>query len=368
MILFRYLARRYLMTFLGTLGVFVTILLFVNLIEQARRFGGEETGLGALLGLSALDIPGALYRILPLVVVIATLFLFFSLSRSSELVVTRAAGRSALRALTGPLLVTVLIGAVAVAALNPIVAVTAREYDARVATIRGEDSALGLDAGGLWLRQGGAGGQTVINAARTNQDGTVLWDATFLTFAEESGDRGGPVQRIAAARAILGEGGWTLYDAKVWPLGGGAVPEALAEEHPRLTLPSTLTSDQIRDSFGDPATIPVWELPAFIERLRAAGFAARRHEVALQTELASPAFLVAMMLIGAAFTMRHHRAGRTGVMVLSAMLVCFGVYFLRNFATVLGENGEIPAALAAWAPPAAAIALTLGVILHLEDG
>ena len=81
-----------------------------------------------------------------------------------------------------------------------------------------------------------------------------------------------------------------------------------------------------------------------------------------------PTFLVAMVLIGAGFTMRHQRGGRAGAMALTAVLLSFGLYFLRNFAQILGENGDIPVALAAWAPPLAAIGLSLGLLLHLEDG
>lgn len=55
-------------------------------------------------------------------------------------------------------------------------------------------------------------------------------------------------------------------------------------------------------------------------------------------------------------------------MVLTAVLLCFGLFFLRNFAQILGENGQIPAILAAWAPPMAAIGAALGFLLHLEDG
>jgi lipopolysaccharide export system permease protein len=60
--------------------------------------------------------------------------------------------------------------------------------------------------------------------------------------------------------------------------------------------------------------------------------------------------------------------GRTGVMVLTAVMLGFGLYFIRNFAQILGENGQIPVLLAAWAPPLAAIFLALGLLLHLEDG
>ena len=40
--------------------------------------------------------------------------------------------------------------------------------------------------------------------------------------------------------------------------------------------------------------------------------------------------------------MRHTRFGRTGVMVLSAILLGFGVFFVRNFAQVLGETAQLP--------------------------
>ena len=85
-------------------------------------------------------------------------------------------------------------------------------------------------------------------------------------------------------------------------------------------------------------------------------------------ELALPLLLAAMVMIGAGFTMRHARFGRTGLMVLLALMLGFAMYFIRNFAQVLGETGEIPVALAAWAPPVAAVLLSLGLLLHLEDG
>jgi lipopolysaccharide export system permease protein len=75
-----------------------------------------------------------------------------------------------------------------------------------------------------------------------------------------------------------------------------------------------------------------------------------------------------MVLVAAGFSMRHARFGKSGTMVLFAMLLGFFVFFLRNFAQVLGENGQIPIYLAAWSPPLAALFLSLGLLLHLEDG
>ncbi|GIT90428.1 LPS export ABC transporter permease LptG [Jannaschia pagri] len=360
-----YVARRFLwLVFIVTL-VFTGLLLPIDLMEQVRRLEGQDAGIGDGLRLAALNLPSALYQILPLIVILATLALFLALARSSELVVIRAAGRSALRALMAPVAAAILLGALALAIVNPIVAATQGIYEREIAKFRsGISSVLSVSEEGVWLRQGDASGQTVIRAARSSLDGTVLFEATFIAF-----DAGGtPIERVDARRAELSAGDWLLEGAKRWPLGTSDNPERDAKAVDIATIPSTLTEDQIRDSFGVPSSIPIFELPGFIEQLDAAGFSGRTHRVWLHMELANPFMLAAMVMIGAAFTMGHVRSGGAGKMVLIALLLGFGVFFLRSFAQTLGENGQLPVALAAWSPPLAAILMSLGVILQLEDG
>ncbi|MBE0412868.1 LPS export ABC transporter permease LptG [Yoonia sp.] len=364
MILHRYFARRFMMTFAGIFGVFFIIMTFLDLVEQLRRYASTEASFSDIVVLTMLNVPKGIYGILPLIMILTAIGLFLSLARSSELVVTRAAGRSALRALLAPLSVALVIGVAAVAAFNPIVASTSKQFEMRVNAIRGETSVLSISASGLWLRQGTSEGQTVIRAQNANLDGTALRNVSFMTFSPD----GRPSQRIEAASAQLITGSWTLSNAKIWDLQTAPLPEASATRRDQLSVPSSLTPDQIRDSFGTPSSIPIWELPAFIDRLHTAGFSAQRHLVWFHTELALPVFLVSMVMIGASFTLRHQRGGRTGLMVMFAILLAFVIYFIRNFALVLGENGQLPAVLAAWAPPLAAVGLSLGFLLHHEDG
>ncbi len=361
-----YLSRRFLTSVAIVAAVFAGILMLIDMVEQIRRHAGNpDMGLAMAAQLSALNLTGGLYRILPLVVMLGSVALFLALARSSELVVIRAAGRSAIRALVAPACTAFLLGLVAVALLNPMVAATARVSDqlgSRLARDGGA-SVLSVSREGLWLRQGSAEGQTVIRAARANLDGTQLTSVTFLTF-----DRGGqPVARIEAAEAELSRGFWVLRDLKEWNLAL-TNPETGATTAATGRLATDLTPDKIRESFSAPDAVAIWELPAFITRLELAGFSAQKHRVWLQRELALPLTLAAMVLLAAGFTMRHVRAGRSGTMVLMAILAGFAMFFLRNFAQVLGENGQIPVALAAWAPPVAALLAALGLLLHLEDG
>lgn len=360
-----YIARRFALTVAMVFAGFFALLYLIDMIEEIRRFADADIGLAAAAELALLNTPQSVYGILPMILILAAIAMFLGLARTSELVVIRAAGRSALRMLVAPLVTTLLIGALAVAALNPIVAGTSKRYETLAGSYKlGGGNVLSISREGLWLRQGGPDGQTVIRATRSNTDGTTLYDATFITFSAD----GGPTSRVDATEARLSDGAWVLTDAKEWRFDRGANPERTARHHATLDLPSDLTAVQIRDSFGEPSSIAIWDLPAFIAGLERAGFSARRHSVWFQMQLALPLLLMAMVLVGAGFTMRHARSGNTGVMVLLAIVAGFAIFLLRNFAQVLGENGQIPVILAAWSPPVAAVLLSLTLLLHLEDG
>ncbi len=360
-----YFARRFFWVFLSIMGVFALFQGLLDLVDEMRR-QTDEIAFSQILHLVALKMPGGLYEVLPLVMILATIAMFLGLARSSELVVTRAAGRSGLSALMAPVAVAFAIGVLIVGTMNPIVAATSKHYaDLKESYQSGSSpSALSVGPEGLWLRQGGAEGQSVIRAARANPEATELYDVSIVTYTAE----GAPSMRILSRSATLEEGAWRLTDAKAWPLTPGLNPEMGARAHPSLLVPSTLTRDSIRDRFGRPSAVAIWDLPGFIAGLEEAGFSARRHIVWYNMELARPLFLVAMVLVGAGFTMRPTRLGRTGMAVLSAVLLGFGLHYVRSFAQIMGENGQLSPVLAAWIPPTASVLLALGLVLHMEDG
>lgn len=360
-----YIARRFLWTVTRVFLIFFAILMLIDMIEQLRRFSDRGIGLADAARLALMNVPETLYRILPLILIMGAVANFLGLARSSELVVVRAAGRSGLRFLLTPLLVAVALGVLTIALFNPLVAATSKAYDfERSALSLGGRSVLSVADSGLWLRQGSETGQTVIQAARSNADGTELFGVTFLGFDQN----GLPSTRTEAEAARLVEGAWELSDTKTWNLRDPN-PELTAKTATGpIALPSDLTAERIRDSFGTPSAIAFWDLPGYIADLERAGFSAQSYKLWFQMELAQPMLMVAMVLVAAGFTMRHVRFGGTGKMVLFALLSGFGIYFLRNFAQALGDSGQIPIIVAAWFPPLAAVMLSLALLLHLEDG
>lgn len=365
MILHFYFARRFFRVFLTTLLIFLAFLTLIDLVEQMRRFNSDDVSFTDIVFLTMLNAPGAIYQILPLVMILSSVSLFLTLARTSELVVTRSAGRSALVTLISPMLVSAIIGVTAVTLFNPIVAATTKQFVTLEREYKEqEENIVSIGRDGLWLRQGDENGQTVIHALSATEQMTVLYNVSFLKFD----NTGRPSAHIAAEEANLTPEGWSLLRAKEWNLKSEGNPEETAVELARLIIPTTLTAQRIRESFSEPSAISIWEMNEYINELEEAGFSARRHKVWRQMELARPLFLIAMVLVGAGFTMRHTRFGKTGVAVLAAVMLGFGLYYVRNFAQILGENGQLPTVIAAWTPPIASILLALGLLLHMEDG
>lgn len=364
-----YIARRFFRGFLLISGVFALILFLIEMIEMIRRFSDEGVGLTGAAMLAGLNIAGSFYAILPLIAVLAGIALFLGLARTSEMVAIRASGRSAVKTLIAPVVTAVVIGALAVAFLNPFVAATGKQFDATAASFeRAAGQTVSLGDSAVWLRQGLAGdegtsGQLMIRAARTSPDATTLYDATFIIFAPDAG----PIRRIEAEQAVLQPGEWHLSEVTEYPLTAPN-PQAAARHSDVLNLPSDLTAQGIRDGFGRPDSVPIWQLPAFIAGLERAGFSATRHRTWFQIELALPFLMASMVVVAAGFTMRHVRGRNTGVAVLLAFGAGIGVFFLRNLAQVLGDNGQVAPWIAAWAPPAVAALLGLALILQREDG
>ena len=364
MILHFYFAKKFVFCWVGVCIIFYLFCLTAELANQLR-WHAEHTNFKTVFYLAILNATEVIYTIMPLIMTFASIWLFLSLAKSSELVVARASGRSGLTLLLGPVIVSAFISGFILTILNPIVAFTTTRYLTLSQEIKNSGKSIfSVGTEGLWLRQGDANGHTVVRASSANGTGSVFYDVSFFIYD----NFGVLINRVEAKTAQLGDGEWLLYKAKSWPLDPQINPEQNSIVLKQIILPTNVTQEQVRDRFETPATVAIWDLPNAIERLKNAGFSAKRHEVWLQAEFARPLFLISMVLLGAAFSMRHVRFGGSSIAVLSAVICGFGFFYVRNFAQVLGESGQLPVLIAVWTPPTASLMLSLSIMLHMEDG
>jgi lipopolysaccharide export system permease protein len=355
-----YFASRFITRFLMTLLGFFAFQFTIDLVEQMRRL--PDAPLSHSSALALLNTPWGLYQISPLIAMIAGLIAAMGLARSEEWVVTRAAGRSITTALLGPAIGFFGLCIVMVAIGNPIVAGASAEYEARRAPT-GPNTQLSIGPDGLWLRQGGDTGIAVLRAGRSGGSASQLYDITVTKYDE----MGRPDTRIEAATAKLEPGAWVLTGVQVWDLRSGQNPQSSKQELPQYRLSSPLTKERITESFSIPQMISIWSLPKFIAQLQQAGFSARTHLAWFWGEMTRPFFMLAMLLLGASFGLHHARVQRTSLRILMAFLAGFTMYYMRDFAYILAQGGQLPPALAGVVTAMAACFISVGFILQQEE-
>lgn len=372
MTLWFYIARRFLTMVLATFLAVLMLVVIVDLVELMRANRRGDANFLDLLGMAFLHAPSITITAAPFTVLLSAMTCFALLARRSELVVTRAGGVSVWRLISPALVVAALLGVISFAVYNPIASAFAARFETLESRFFDRNSSrLTVAGGGLWLRQGDETGQTVIRAKRAAGTIERLWDVAIFQFDPDDM----LVRRINARTAVLEDRAWRLNAVTRWDMNAGkdpdkdaALTETAATTTDEMRIATDLTLEHIRDSFAAPQTISFWKLPGFIALLEESGFSSSRHQMHWLGLLSAPVVFVAMVLIGAAFSMRHARFGGLGIMALGCVMAGFGYFFLSDIANALGSSGAVPVLLAAWAPPISAVLFALGLLLHLEDG
>ncbi|WP_198375457.1 LPS export ABC transporter permease LptG [Neoroseomonas rubea] len=365
-----YVSRRFATMTMAMLAALAGLVALFDLIELLRRAATRQDATFALVTqIAALRLPFVAMQILPFAILLGGIAAFWRLTRSSELVVARAAGVSAWGFLTGPVAVAVLLGGIATTLVSPLSsAMFARAERLDQQYLRNTSGITALAGGRLWLRQADAGidprGVAILSgrpvSARDLRQGEAfrLDEVTLWRLSAE--DR--PLQRVEAPYAVLEPGRWVVPQAVAF--GNDRLPAPSR----RLELPTELTPDRIQESFASPDTLSFWALPDFIQVLEAAGFSAVRHRLHFHSLLALPLLAAAMALLAAGFSMRSSRRGGVGQMIAGGVAAGFALFVIDKVTGEFGEAGTLPVIFAAWAPAGSGFLLATALLLHLEDG
>jgi lipopolysaccharide export system permease protein len=354
-----YLGRRFAKAVLGVLGVIFVLVFVLDFVETMRRAGEiEDVGTSTIAAISLFRTPSIVEQTLPFAVLFGAMAAFLALSRRLELIVARAAGVSAWQFLAPAVVSAALLGVIAAMALNPLSADLKARCDALEAKVFGGGRAKLEATGSRWIRQRSVDGEAVIRATSSEENGLVLNGVTVFAF-----DREGRFQeRIEAASGRLGDGRWTLTDARV------LTPERQPEPHKTYEIATNLTPTQVQQTFASSNTVSFWRLPSAIALATAAGLDANEYRLQYQTLLARPALLVAMVLIAATVSLRFARFGGIGILIVGGIGAGFLLYVATKMAEDLGAAGLVSPTAAAWSPAVVSMLIGVTILLNQEDG
>lgn len=356
----RYFGRIFLKWILGLfLGAAVLVYL-IDVLELMRtRLDDAPDSILGLMAVSALRVPLIMEQVLPFAVLIGSIAAFVTLSRRSELVVSRAAGLSVWQFAAPGLAVAIGIGIVGTLAYNPAAVAMKVASDRLAGEIVGRTaSILSEQSSERWLRQHTAEGDAVMSVSGVADGGETILRPVFWQFDAT----GRLVRRVEADSAGLSGDTWRLRNAVVVDTSG------TPREMPTFEIPTRLTPDQVRGRFASPDSVSFWKLPGTIVQASASGLPAYRFRLQFHALLSRPLLLASMVLIAATVSLGFSRSGGAGRLILGGVVAGFVLYVITEIARDLGSEGLVPSALAAWAPAVVATMLGSTVLLFREDG
>jgi LPS export ABC transporter permease LptG len=351
----RYLVREYLMLMGLGLAVTATLFMVVDLVQTLDRYLRLKPPLVYILEHFLYRLPAALHESLPVVTLVATLFLFLALGRYHELTALKAAGISLYR-VSAPILGVGLVISIAAGCFQEIVLPILNDRGDEVdrVKIRGEAPRHLRLRQHLWVRHGDA---RFYRVELLNPGTSDMYGVTILELERDFR----LVERLDARWAHWGPMGWALSD--------GAYRTVSAEDAVQ-TIPFSRTAIDLEGNIEDFVRIekPVSsmgfrELRDYIAQLRAAGFEIRKYLVELYSKLSFPLVNLVMVLVAIPFALQSPRGGRLFGIGL-AIAIMAGYLVVHFAALALARADLLPPLIAAWT--ANVIFMGIGVSLLLR--
>jgi LPS export ABC transporter permease LptG len=336
----RYLVREYLMYLgIGT-GIGAVLIGVVDLLQTLDRFLRVKPPLTVILEHFAYRLPGELYKGLPMIVLLATVFLFLSLTRQRELDALKAAGISLYRASLPILLVAGAISVLAVAfqeTLLPDINAKSEEVD-RV-KIRGQLPRHLQRQTQIWYRSSDT---RFFRMALLDPVGKSMEGLTVLDISRDFR----LLERLDARTAQWSPEGWQVTDGVLRRVGPQNRITSELFDSRVLAMPEHI--DDFIQLQNAPDTMSFLELRAYVARLRDGGHRVTRYLVQLYSKLSFPLVHVIMALVAIPFALVSPRTGGRAMGIGVAIVIAVGYWVVHSVALAFAQADLLPAALAAW--------------------
>lgn len=336
----RYLARQYLLYLGSGLGVGAVFSLIVDLLQSLDRFLRVKPPWVYIAQHFLYLVPRELYKGLPLIVLVATVFLFVSLTRYRELDALKAAGVSLYRASLPILLIAFLtsVGALVFQETAlPVITAKAEEVD-RV-KIRGFPPRHLQRQGQIWYRSSDRRFLKIglLDPVARSLDGLVVLDLAPDFHL---------VERLDVQRAQWTSKGWDMSGGIVRRIGAARQMQSHSFDHRLMKMPEEI--DDFIEVQKPPDAMSFLELRAYVAKLREGGHQVGAYLVRLYSKLSFPLVHVIMALVAIPFALAAPRSGGRAVGIAVAILIAVGYWVVHSAALAFARSGLLPPALAAW--------------------
>ena len=350
----RYLIREVAAAILLVLVAFLALFGFFDLIAELKNVGqgGYQLQHAALFVL--LRLPGRIYELMPVAVLIGTLYALSTLARHSEITVLRASGLSTSRLLSS-LLQVAIVCALITFVIGEVVSPPA-ERAAQQLRLKERGKTVGQNLrSGLWVKDE----RSFINVQ------TVLPDTRLQGIRIYDFDAKGVLRSVTEARegTYLPPDRWRLQEVVQTVLRG---ERAEVVRMPDTEWRSALNPDILSVLMVAPERMSILHLSAYTKHLAENKQKTQRYDIAMWKKLVYPLAALVMVALALPFGYTHNRVSGVSLKIFSGVMIGVFFHMLNGLFSNLGAINSWSPVLSAIAPSVMFMAAAAGMIWWME--
>ncbi len=307
-----------------------------SIVEMINRID-DFPSTSSLVLYSLFNTPKFFIYLLPMSVLICSLFTFGQAFRRREIMAIKAAG-GRLRTLFYPFIAAgIILSVVSFLAGEILVPYFSKKAIELKKRAEGKSEQLAFNVGSLWLKSKNG---SPVKIDLYIVDKKIAKGIDIFLFGKEF-----LKERIIADRAFWNGKTWILEDITKYDIETGKIEKLRRMNYPGLESPD-LFSEEIRK----PDEMRLFDLYRYIQRLKDAGFQNKRLIVDLNSKISFPLINIFMMMLGISLSAREKLGGglfSAGLGLLISLFYWFGYTFMLS----MGYAGIIPPSVSAWTIP-----------------
>jgi len=334
---------------------FLALFFFFDFIEELPNVsrGAQAYRLTQALLFVSLRIPSHLYELLPIAVLIGTIFVMARFAQSSEYTILRTSGLGPARALRTLLLLGLGFTILTFATgdyLAPLSDRTAQLLKARMS------GGVSLGTTGAWLKERQRYLSYNVNVFSLAPDGEMNRVRIF-----EADSRGFLVSLTQAPRASFTDGAWVLHDVERTEFQTeGANTKMERTKQPSMHWPTEITQEMVSVALLKPERMSTIALFQYVRHLEANSQTSQRYEIEFWRKVFYPLSCMVMVVLALPFAYLHFRSGGITSYVFGGVLVGISFFLLNNVFGYIGNLQNWLPWVAAGAPGFIYTLLSLG--------
>lgn len=311
---------------------FLALFFFFDLVDEMRGISRNSAyGITQALVVVVLAIPGHLYELLPIAVLIGTIYVMARLAQSSEFTIMRTSGMGPWLALRTLL----ILGAgfvVLTMAVGDYLAPAAESLEQKLRAV--QKGQLSRGATGAWLKERQGEHSIAINVRAIKAPGDFV---NVRIFDFDAKGRISMQIHAQSAQVDRSSGRWLLQDVQSSTLRQEGDKTWLVRSNaPSLEWPTTVSAEMVSAALLKPDRMPTIALFQFIRHLEANGQAAQKYEIEFWRKVFYPLSCLVMVVLALPFAYLHFRSGSIATYVFGGVMAGISFFLLNNVFGYIG--------------------------------